>query len=121
VLFESCRAADADTEPAADASFTDILASLGIKLQAVPRDHDLLLRPHLFSGPPPGFETKEAGGGTGLLVADGVIFSRFDYGCLWRGERRDRLASREEIRTAMEWGGNIVAYALHRRTQVGAK
>jgi hypothetical protein len=124
VLYESCRAASEGNEPAADALFTELLASLGIQPEAVPKDHDLLAKPHLFSGPPSGFESTggegDFPGGSQVAVAGGVIFSRNDYGCLWAGDRRGRPASRDEIRTAMEWGDNIVAYAQRRRTRSGA-
>jgi hypothetical protein len=73
------------------------------------------VEPHLFAAPPPGFETD----GTpkvvvGAAAAGRVVWSMCDYGCLWQGERRGRAASREEIRTAMEWGANVVTYALNR-------
>ena len=51
----------------------------------------------------------------GLGEDQGVIRSTADYGCLWQGERRDGPAARADIRTALEWGGNLVAYALSRR------
>jgi len=56
-----------------------------------------------------------------VVISDAVIFSTHDYGCLWQGERRGGSASREEIRSAMEWGSNVVAYALarHKRIQGG--
>ncbi|NJN84534.1 MAG: hypothetical protein HC802_21125 [Caldilineaceae bacterium] len=53
--------------------------------------------------------------GSQLLAGEGVIFSTHDFGCLWAGERRDRLASRTEIRNALELGANFVAYAQRRR------
>ena len=112
LFIESCRRRTATGDPPADASFFDLLASMGVQLQEVPAGDSLLVEPHLFAGPPPGFETE---GAPKLLVGEGVILSHNDYGCLWQGERRDRPAAREEIRTAMEWGENLVAYALRRR------
>jgi hypothetical protein len=114
VLIESCRRGINDDAPPADVSFGDMLASMGVKTEALPAGHSLLVDPFLFAAPPPGFETE---GETQLLVGGGVILSTSDYGCLWQGLRRDGPATREEIRTAMEWGSNIVAYALGRRTQ----
>jgi hypothetical protein len=112
LFIESCRQRAEGGDPPADASFLDLLESMGVKLEEVPPGHDLLAEPHLFAAPPPGFETE---GGPRVLVGGGVILSQCDYGCLWQGERRGRLASREEIRSAMEWGENLVAYALKRR------
>lgn len=113
LLFESCRReVDGDTS-LADTSFSDLLASFGISCQEPQPASRLLVEPNLFAVPPPGFETK---GTPKVLVGDAaggrIIWSMCDYGCLWQGERRGRAASREEIRTAMEWGANLVAYAL---------
>jgi hypothetical protein len=112
VFFESCRHRAEGDAPPADASFQDLLASMGVELKELTADHELLVEPHLFAAPPPGFETQ---GPPQVLAGGGVIFSTCDYGCLWRGERREGLASREEIRSAVEWGGNLVAYAARRR------
>jgi len=115
LLFESCRREVDGDNPPADASFSDLLASLGISCQELQPGDSLLVEPHLFAAPPPGFETD----GTpkvvvGAAAAGRVVWSMCDYGCLWQGERRGRAASREEIRTAMEWGANVVTYALSR-------
>jgi hypothetical protein len=115
LLIESCRHATAGGSPPADASFFDLLASLGVQLQELQPGDSLLIEPELFAALPPGFETE---GQPKVLAGGGVLFSHCDYGCLWQGERRGRLASREEIRTAMEWGENLVAYALRRRGNI---
>jgi hypothetical protein len=119
LFIESCRHGLASppeggraANPPSDASISDLLASLGVQLAEVVPGHQLLAGPHLFASPPPGFETA---GSPQISVGDGVIWSMCDYGCLWQGERRDRAASREEIRTAMEWGDNLVSYAVGRR------
>jgi hypothetical protein len=117
VLVESCRQGTAAGPAPADAAFTDLFASLGIKLEPLPPGHRLLTSPALFALPPAGFETE---GSPQLLVSDAVIFSAFDHGCLWQGQRRQGPASREEIRSAMEWGGNILDYALWRRQKASA-
>lgn len=112
LLLESCRQEVDEGNPPADAAFTDLLGSFGTELEALPPDHDLLHEPYLFGGPPPGFETGDA---ASLQIGAGIIWSTYDYGCLWQGERRGAPASREEIRTALEWGRNIVYWALKRR------
>ncbi|RLC74814.1 MAG: hypothetical protein DRJ03_31295 [Chloroflexi bacterium] len=117
VLFiESCRHEVPDGEPPADTSFYNLLSDLGVKLNELRPDHRLLVEPFLFAAPPPGFETQ---GVPRVAVSDEVIMSTYDYGCLWQGERRGGSASREEIRAAMEWGSNVVAYALERRQRSG--
>jgi hypothetical protein len=114
LLFESCRRDAPPGDPPADAAFLDVLSSFGVQLNDLPSDHRLLAEPWLFAAPPPGFETE---GAPIIKLSDGVILTNCDYGCLWQGERRGRAATREEIRTAMEWGRNLVAYALERRKQ----
>ena len=42
----------------------------------------------------------------------GVILSTYNYGQLWCGEARGRIPKREDIRTAVEWGTNILYYVL---------
>jgi hypothetical protein len=112
VFIESCRQDLAAGDPLSDAAFFGLLDSLGVHLEAVPPGHPLLTDPYLFAAPPPGFA---AGGERKLLAGDGVVFSNYDYGCLWQGERHGGPPTREEIRAALEWGSNVVAYAVRRR------
>jgi len=116
ILIESCRHDIEGTSPA-EASFNDVLASLGVQLKSLTSPHDLFTEPFLFSGVPAGFEDGDKGQ---LRIGDGILFSTYDYGCLWQGEHRSRMAHREEIRTAMEWGANLTAYALkhNRKKQI---
>jgi hypothetical protein len=113
VFFESCRRELGEGDSPAEASFADLCDSFGLTLEELPAGHSLLSTPYLFAAPPAGFERQ---GTPKVLVGDGIIFSTHDYGCLWQGQRRDGLASREEIRSALEWGYNIVAYASGRRS-----
>jgi hypothetical protein len=108
LFVESCGRNSADD---ADMGVLDRLAGMGIRLAEAPADHFLLTQPYLFAEPPAGFETQ---GRSRLLVGDGVVYSSYNYGGLWSGQRRDRRASREEIRTAHEWAGNLIQYAFAR-------
>jgi len=114
LLVESCREGWIEGAPPADAAFSDLLTSMGIELVEVRPGHRLLGEPNLFAAVPPGFETDST---PQVWAGDGVILSTRDYGCLWQGVRRDRVPSREEIRTAIEWGENLVAYALARQRE----
>jgi hypothetical protein len=110
VFFETCRHDIPGEMPASDAAFTDLLGAAGIKLEDLMPGQPLLAEPNLFATLPPGFEAR------GLLrVGGGVVFSTQDYGCVWQGERRSGPASREEIRSALEWGNNLLTYAADRR------
>ena len=114
LFIESCRREIDSGNPPADAAFGELLKSLGFKPQPLTAQHELLVEPFLFATPPPGFENP---GKSDVWAGDGVILSTRDYGCLWQGARRQGAASREEIRTAEEWGTSIVAYALNRRNE----
>ncbi|MEZ4634892.1 MAG: DUF4159 domain-containing protein [Caldilineaceae bacterium] len=115
VLFlESCRREGGAT-PGSDNLLRDIADSLGVRLEAVKMGHPLLSTPHLFPAPPVGYETQ---GAPSLWAGDGIVFSTFDYGCLWTGERRDRTATREEIRAGFEFAQNLVHFAQRRRAAV---
>jgi hypothetical protein len=123
VYIESCRRATEEGDPPADASFRDLLASLGVQLSELPAGHALFEDPYLFGALPAGFETADARTLSLGGLADGagsVVMSTYDYGCLWAGERRGGPATREEIRAALEWGTNLIAYALQRRQSAQA-
>ena len=112
LFYESCHAVTAGGEPEGDAAFLDLLASMGVSLETPTPGHALLTTPHFFAAPPEGYEVQGQGK---LLVREGVVFSTFDYGCLWQGKRRGRAAARHEIRNALEWGENLMLYAWQRR------
>lgn len=112
ILYESCRDAPLTAEPAGDASFLELMNAMGLRMEAPALNHPIFQEPHLFAAPPDGFETQAPGR---FLLREGAMFSSYDYGCLWQGQRRGRLAKREEIRSALEWGENLVMYACRRR------
>ncbi len=116
VFAESCRR-DAPAATAADHALNDLFSSLGVKLDNVATGHTLLVEPNLFAAPPAGYETD---GLPIVRAGEGVVFSAADYGCLWQGERRSGAAGRDAIRTAHEWGGNVLAMAQARRRQASA-
>ncbi|MGL4649160.1 MAG: DUF4159 domain-containing protein [Caldilineaceae bacterium] len=111
IFYESCRNG-LTSEPAGDASFGELIQAMGLTLSPAPEGHLLMRDPYLFATPPDGYETQS---GSRLLITDGVVFSSFDYGCIWRGQRRGRPAGRSEIRNAMEFGENLVALAQRRK------
>ncbi len=108
LLIESCLQIPSENRQA----LWNLANSFEGQLIPLDRRHPLSLTPHLFGTYPPGFETDEK---QAVTLSDGIIFSTCDYGCLWRGERRGRPATREEIRTAEEWGENLLTYALQRK------
>lgn len=106
IFYESCRS-QVTGDPIADAAFMELMSSIGVTLQPLPEGHPLLRAPHFFAMPPEGFETQ---GTQRILAGERVLFSTFDYGCMWQGRRRGRAAGRSEIRNALEFGQNLVAY-----------
>jgi hypothetical protein len=115
VLYESCRH-DADAAKA-DAAFLDLLSSLGQKIDDLPRTHLLLNEPHFFAQPPAGYDATAPGS---IKLSHNVIVSGSDYGCVWQGERRSGPAERADIRSALEFGENMVAYAVARKVMRNA-
>jgi hypothetical protein len=111
LFIESCHR-EGSTSPASDPVFTDLLGSFGARPATVGAGHELLQNPHLFSHPPLGYETS---GTPALRESAGIIFSSYDYGCLWAGDQRSGPADRETIRSAVEWGQNLIHYAMRRR------
>ncbi|MBM3133672.1 MAG: DUF4159 domain-containing protein, partial [Chloroflexi bacterium] len=86
-------------------AFNQLATQLKCKLEAVQRDHPLLTCAHIFSQVPQGVEP-------GMLLEGGrMVYSAGDYGCAWRGGRPDSPLPRETIRTAVEMGANILAFA----------
>lgn len=117
LFIESCHR-EGGERPGADGSFDTLLRGLGIAPRAAKRHDPILSEPFFFAQPPEGFENQ---GAPGLRVADGVVVSGLDYGCIWQGDRRNGNATREEIRAAMEWGHNLLLYAWQRRTAGGRR
>jgi len=118
MLMESCRRDRPSGALQGDGVFSELATSFGITLEEPLATHPLLAGPNLFAVPPAGFETE---GTPKLLAGGGLLWSTHDYGCLWQGQRRGRPATREEIRSAMEWGENLIAFALRRKQEVAAQ
>lgn len=97
-------------------AFVDLAFQMGLKLGPPATGHPLLEKPFLFAAPPPGFENRGdvLTGDTNTQPA-GFILSTANYGGIWNGKARDRIATREEIRSAIEWGANLFAYVLERQ------
>lgn len=105
-------------DAAAEQSFMNFFKATDLQPNPLQPGHPLLSHPYLFATPPPGFETLE---NSRIMVGEGLIFDTAGYGLLWQGERRKGLPTREEIRSAVEWGNNILIYALERRLMGGRR
>lgn len=109
LLMESCNAE-------AQEAFLHTAEEIGMALKASQKDHSLLNHPYLFAAPPAGYEQDAE-----LYLGAGCILSSFNYGRLWSGEGRERVPSREEIRSAVEWGVNLLTYVLDVRQKTQAR
>ena len=95
-------------------NFQELAGKLGAKLKKMGKNDPLLSSHYVFSAPPPGARAE------GTVLADletGIVFSTYDYGAAWQGEldSPDAPEAREVIRTAQEFGLNIIALAAGRR------
>lgn len=111
LVFDVCRCAGASGTLEI---WDGVLKQLNLTLAPITREHPLLNEPFLFATPPTGFHSGEA---ALLHVADGVFLTQADYACLWRGEQFSTPPTRETIRTAMEWGLNLVTWAYVRQAR----
>jgi hypothetical protein len=101
-----------DEDGTVEAAVFDMLGSLGITLEPVRSGHTLLTTPHLFATAP---SVQEIDSETpALMEGGGVVFSRAELGRAWGGHGNAPL-TRAEIRTAHEWGENLVHYAQARK------
>jgi hypothetical protein len=90
-------------------AFNRLASQFNCKLGIVQRGHQLLSADHIFSEVPPGCELPM------LLEGGNMICSSSDYGCAWDGGHADQPLPRDTIRSALEIGANILAYALKKR------
>lgn len=117
VLMENCTSDQLGKTEGINGFYLELAASYGIQIEE-PKSGDLLVEePHLFTILPAG---PDSGGSPKILAGDGLIVSGLDLGCLWQGERNGAPVSREEIRSAVEFGENILLYAEKRKSKVQA-
>lgn len=82
-----------------------LLDEVGAGVVALGSDHPLLQTPYRFAKPP----MLEAGM---VLVGENVILAHGGYSAVWAGVMNGDVAERDTIRTAQEWGINLIAYLL---------
>ena len=101
-------------DSAAENQLLQLLRRLDLEPANIATNNPLLYEPHFFLKPPPGYNIDSS---SKVLAAEGVVYSARNYGLVWQGETSKGEPSRELIRSAVEWGTNIIAYAIQRRTQ----
>jgi hypothetical protein len=93
-------------DDAADDSFKPLIGGLGVTIKPVAEYDAVLKSPYLFNVPPEGSQ------GNKVLVGKGVIYSSAKYALAWNGKVSGGSGSRSDIRSALEWGVNLIQYCL---------
>lgn len=95
-------------DAAAEKSFGTAFEKLGLTLSPLEAPHPILTTPFLFTAPPAGPN------GSQVQITGRLIFSTAGYCLAWGGAFPNGQASRADIRSAHEWGINILhSCALH--------
>lgn len=94
--------------------FQQVAKKVGANLQKLGKGNELLASHYMFPAVPHGAQDS------GDVLADldqGVILSTLDFGGAWQGNvsKPESGDARERVRSAQEFGLNIVAYAARRR------
>jgi hypothetical protein len=88
-------------------SFQTLFAGLGLAPKPLAGDDPLLADPFLFAAPPPGYHGNE------VFRLGKALYSTAGYGIAWGGKleggsKSTASASRADIRSAHEWGINLI-------------
>jgi hypothetical protein len=90
----------------AEQSFCALFDRLGVRLSPLEPSHPILTSTFLFHAPPPGPL------GSQIQLDGQLIFSTAGYSLAWGGDFDSRPASRADIRSAHEWGINLLHYCI---------
>jgi len=93
-------------DEAAQDSCQGLLEQLKRKLDPLKDNDKILTHPYLFHAPPDGVI------GNQVFLGPQVVYTNAGYSPTWAGKTRNGKASRSEIRTAHEWGVNMLTYCL---------
>ena len=97
-------------DKAADTSFNAVFEKLGRALAPLAAGDELLSTPFLFNVPPSGASQAQ------VLRDKQIIYSNAGYSLAWAGKMPTEHNTRADIRSAHEWGINIIHHCL---SQVG--
>jgi hypothetical protein len=93
-------------DEAADDSFKPLFGGVGVTVKPVAEYDSILKAPFLFNTPPEGFQ------GNRVLIGKGMVYTNARYALAWSGKVSGGSGSRSDIRSAMEWGVNMIQYCL---------
>ncbi|MEA2007968.1 MAG: DUF4159 domain-containing protein [Chloroflexota bacterium] len=83
-----------------------LVKKLDRELHPLSEDADILASPFLFGAPPEGVC------GDSVLLDQQVIYSAAGYALSWSGKTDGEKTSRAKIRSAHEWGVNMICYCM---------
>jgi hypothetical protein len=93
-------------DEASQDSFQELLEKLNRKPGPIEGNSSILTNPFLFNSPPEGML------GDQVLLDPQVIYTTAGYSLAWTGKAGETQLSRSDIRTAHEWGVNMIIYCL---------
>jgi hypothetical protein len=93
-------------DDAAEESFKSVIGGLGVNLNPVAEYDSILKTPYFFNAPPEGNQ------GSRVMLGKKVIYSNAKYSLAWSGKVLGGTGSRADIRSALEWGLNMITYCL---------
>jgi hypothetical protein len=91
-------------DSAAEESFKPLLSELGVTLKSAGENDLVMKTPNVFCAPPDGAQ------GNSISFGKNVAYSTAGYALAWSGKVKS--GSRADIRSALEWGVNLVEYCL---------
>lgn len=101
LFMESC---DSLAEESLKNMMNEIESPINTSLE---NPHSLLNSPNYFVTPPSGYEVVGK-----LFFSTGGVLSTFNYGQLWAGEGKERIPTREELRSALEIAENLIHFIM---------
>lgn len=93
-------------DDAADGSLKPVFSALGVNLKLAAEYDAIFKSPFLFNAPPEGNQ------GSKVMVGQKIVYSTARYCLSWCGKVLGGSGTRADIRSAQEWGLNMVQYTL---------
>jgi hypothetical protein len=101
LFMESC-------DSNAEESFKNMMNEIELPLSTpIENPHSLLNSPNYFVTPPSGYEEEGK-----LFLSAGGVLSTYNYGQLWAGEGKERIPTREELRSSSEIAENLIHFIM---------
>jgi len=102
-----CLIVEAISEEAQE-SCQKMLEKLGQRLAPIKESDEILSKPFLFGAAP------EGASGNQILLGKQAIYSTAGYGLAWNGNINGTSMARSDIRSAHEWGVNMISFCMLR-------